>query len=143
MTFNQKIVLSFSISLTVFALGFMFMMLNRPENVYGSVSLGSDYVATTTRESLSGVAMVTKSLTPTGQLTNGVFGAFVITGANTGIVNFYDATTTGPHSDHATTTLASFPASTAANTYTFDAAYHRGLLVEIIGTVSTSTILYR
>lgn len=133
----EKILLSFSLTLTVFAIGFMFVSQTKP--VEGSVSFGNSYHSTTTR-AFNGTAMANGQLVQTGP---GDLGSVVITGAGTGVINIYDATSTGPHSDYATSTIATFPASTAAGTYTFDAQYYRGLLIEIVGSVATSTITYR
>lgn len=137
MTKLEKILLSFSITFSIFVVGFM--LFKNPQPVYGSVSQGSSYHSTTTR-AFNGTALTNLSLL---QLGPGDLGSVVITGAGTGVINIYDATTTGPHSDSATTTIASFPASTAAGTYTFDAQYYKGLIIEIIGSAATSTITYR
>ena len=79
----------------------------------------------------------------------GTFGSVVVTGANTGVVNFYNATTsdiTKRTNNKATTTLliASLPTSLVAGTYTFDAIFTSGLLLELEnGIMPTTTILYR
>ena len=106
----------------------------------GSVEFtGAAYQSTTTRP-VSGVALTSPTVLSLGQ---GVFGSVVITGAATGVINIYDGTTTASHSNRATTTLATFPASTAAGTYVFDVQYLDGLIYEVVGTVGTSTITWK
>lgn len=133
----EKVLLALSISFTIFAVIFLS---HNPQQAQASVSLGNDYIATSTRLAITGVAMASPQLIATG---NGTFGSVTIEGAGTGVMNIYDGTTTSNHTDSATTTLASFPASTAAGTYTFDVRYVRGIVVEIIGSAATSTITYR
>ena len=115
--------------------------------VGASVSETSEYMATTTAANSSYGAITTSRAVKTG---TGTFGSFVITGANTGIINFYDATTTNVslrtgNAASSTILIASFPASVAAGTYTFDVRFTNGLLVSIEGTAlaATSTITYR
>lgn len=133
----QKVLLALAFSLTF--LGFV-LVSNRGVG-FGSVeSASAGYVSTSTvalTGALVGTALPSGSVVCRGQ---GILGSVVITGANTGVVNFYDGTTTTAHSDYPTTTIASLPASLAAGTYTFDAAFNRGLLVEITGSVATGTI---
>ncbi len=107
--------------------------------VQGSVQFGSEYQATSTRNA-AGTAMEATTLLNTG---SGVLGSVVITGAAAGIYTFLDATTTSPGADWSNRTLASFPASTAAGTYTFDVSYQKGLLVTLSGTIGTGTITFR
>lgn len=118
-------------------------VLKNPVTAVGSVDLGSDYHSTTTRAVLNANGANAAMITSTINSTQGTLGSVVITGANTGSINLYDETTTAAHTDHATTSIASIPGSTAAGTYTFDAVYFRGLVVEINGNVATSTITYR
>lgn len=134
-----KILISVAISLSFIAI---LISINKParEFITGSVSYGSEYQGTTTR------AIPGTSLTSPTTLcsTNGVLGSLVITGANTGVINFYDGTTTSSHTDHATTTIATIPASTAAGTYTFDVSTRRGLIYDVAsGNTATATITYR
>lgn len=120
--------------------GFVIFTQDTPLNNFGSVNRGNEYHSTTTR------AYPATSLTDPTVLcsTPGALGSVVVTGANTSIINFYDATTTGPHSDHATTTVATLPASLAAGTYTFDVLVTRGLVFDQDGgTLATTTITYR
>lgn len=133
-TFNRIVTLA--IILALIALTAMLLT----QRSFGSVEYaGAGYQATSTRNA-SGVAMGSPNIISLGQ---GILGSIVITGANTGVINFYDATSTRQHSDYATTTIATIPASAAAGTYVFDAAYTRGLVVEIIGTVGSTTITWK
>ena len=111
----------------------------------GSVSLNSEYFATSTAaDAAYGAGTNTELLVQTGP---GVFGSFIITGVDTGVVNFYDATTTvAGNRVKATSTilLASFPASMATGTYVIDARFNDGLLMFVeTGTLPTTTITWR
>lgn len=110
------------------------------ENNLGSVSQSSEYHATTTGY----VATPNQVL----QATPGTFGSVVISGANTGNLFFYDATTTNINlrtGQAATNSLyiGSIPANAAAGTYTFDEVVYNGLVMVISGNPPTSTITYR
>ncbi len=136
MTTLEKILLTLSIVLSVFLAVFIS---TKPNQSFGSVGQGGSYHSTTTR-AFNGTAMANGQLL---QLGPGDLGSVVITGAGTGIINIYDATSTITNRQTGTTTLATFPASTAAGTYTFDAQYYNGLVIEVSGSVATSTITYR
>ena len=112
-----------------------------------SVSVTSEYTSTSTALSaVYGAHTSTEFLIKSGR---GTFGSFVITGAETGVVNFYDATTTDitlRDSSKATSTLlmASFPASTVVGTYVFDVIFRDGLLMFVEqGNMPTTTITWR
>lgn len=105
----------------------------------GSVTTGNEYMGTTTRQ-FNGTALSNASVLRTG---TGSLGSVVITGAATGVINLYDATSTVTNTQYGTTTLATFPASVATGTYTFDVTYSRGLVYEVIGTAPTSTITFK
>lgn len=112
----------------------------------GSIETGQEYQATSTAESAvygaeAGSPIVIKTRA-------GSLGSVVITGAASGIVHFYDATTTdaSARTVSATTSLliATLPASLAAGTYTFDVVFTDGLILDLeSGTMPTSTITYR
>ena len=111
-----------------------------------TISESSDYTATSTAASaVYGATTVGKSF----KSGHGSFGSVIITGANTGVLNFYNATTSDVNlrtGNKATSTilLASIPASTAAGTYVFDVEYTNGLLLVLeSGLMPTSTISYR
>lgn len=147
MTLLKKISLVFIITSALFVTAVLIGTFSRVEA--STPSEASDYLATSTAAStVYGAFTSGRSLTGLTKK-SGSFGSVVITGANTGVVNIYDATTTDVTkrtNNRATSTilLASFPASTVAGTYTFDAVYTDGLFVELnSGTMPTSTITYR
>lgn len=119
-----------------------------PNVALGSVTVGNEYLATSTAASDVYGAFKTDALVKSG---SGTFGSLVVTGANTGVLNIYDATTTvvgagGRAAAKATSTIliASIPASMAVGTYTFDVAFKDGLLFDLIsGLMPTTTITYR
>lgn len=131
--------------LAIFACAYLYTI--GTKDALGSVPQGSDYIATTTGEATNYGNTITGShLIRTG---SGSLGSIVITGANTGIVNIYDATTTDITKRAAalsTSTIlrASFPASTVAGTYVLDATFTNGLYVDLVtGKMPTTTITYR
>jgi len=112
-----------------------------------STIMGNDYQATSTAaSSMFGAQTAGDQVIKTG---SGTLSSVVILGANTGVMNFYDATTTNVLArtgNIATTSIliASFPASVAAGTYTLDVEFSTALLVELYsGSFATSTITYR
>lgn len=120
--------------------GAFFLGRNQIELSIGSVGQTGEYHSTTT-SFLGNPA----SLIKTG---GGTLGSVIITGANTGVFLLYDATTTNknlraPELTSSTILLASFPASAATGTYTFDLLFSNGLLLERIGTSPSSTITWR
>jgi hypothetical protein len=107
-----------------------------------SVITGDEYVATSTYAALPQPVRTLKA-------GYGALAQVTITGANTGTMTLYDATTsnaslrTGQTATSSLTVLADFPASVAAGTYTFDARFSSGLLLSGSGLLATSTITYR
>ena len=135
----MKIIIALII--TVIITASVVILVGKKDAPLGSVSRSSEYHATTT----SSVRFQPETLLLTG---NGTLGSVVITGAAAGVMNLYDATTSNIDlrtNNLATTSIyvASFPASAAAGTYTFDRILIRGLYVSIIGTMPTSTITWR
>ena len=114
------------------------LQVSHDSQTLGSVPQFNEYHSTTTR-SVAGLVIGTPYMIQSGQ---GALGSVIITGIASGIMNFYDATSTQTNFG-ATTTLAMFPTNAATGTYTFDAIYQRGLLIETVGNVATSTITYR
>lgn len=116
------------------------------ENPFSGVTQGDEYNATTTALSAVYGSQTGSVLLKTGQ---GALGSVIVTGAATGIINFYDATTTNINlraSSKATSTIhvASIPASLAAGTYVFDAVFTDGLYLELVsGNMPTTTITWR
>lgn len=134
----DKILIGLTIVLSIFA--FTFYVKNTSQ-VQGSVAIANDYIATSTRQAVTGQVMQSYIVLDS---TNGALGSVIVTGANTGVINFYDGTTTSAHSDYATTTLFVIPASLVAGTYTVDARFTRGLIFELVsGLMPTTTITYR
>lgn len=123
------------------------ILITQSNQALGSTIQGQEYIATTTGNAASyGVTVTTSRLIKGGY---GGLGSVVVTGANTGVMNFYDATTTDVTArtgNKATSTIliASIPASLVAGTYVFDVAYGQGLYLDIVsGVAPTSTITYR
>jgi hypothetical protein len=144
MTQTKSLLYGFVILAT---LSLIYFFATQTHQVYASVPETQEYTATTTAANgVFGTTITGTKLIRTG---SGALGSFVITGANTGVVNFYDATTTNVSlrtGSVATSSilLASFPASTVAGTYTLDVRYSTGLLIDVpTGTVATSTVTYR
>jgi len=142
---NYKNILA--VAFLLIAVTLAMFVLQRPQNAFGSIRVGDELHATSTASNtVYGATITGDALIRTGQ---GALGSVVITGAATGIWSIYNATTSNVLArtgNVATSTilLASFPASTAAGTYTFDVTYTTGLLVELeSGVMSTSTITYR
>lgn len=116
-----------------------------PTNTVGSVVQGNEYIATSTAaNSVYGASVTGSKLLKTGQ---GALGSVVVTGANTGIINFYNATTTNASARITATStilIASIPASLAAGTYVFDASFTDGLYIDLVGgNMPTTTVTYR
>ena len=113
---------------------------SRTTNV-GSVSVGSEYYSTTTRPTLTPAIQVAKN-------GPGAVGNVTITGAAAGAIRLYNATTTNINlrtSQKATSSIliADFPNSTVAGTYVVDAAFSDGLIIDILGTIPTTTVTWR
>lgn len=140
----RKTILTILVSIAV-SLCVCFLLIDR-EPVMQGVSQGNEYVATSTASSNNYGAFTNDQLLKAGW---GTLGSVVITGANTGVINFYNASTsdiTKRTGNKATTTLliASMPASLTAGTYVFDAIFTNGLWLELeSGSMPTTTILYR
>ena len=115
-----------------------------PSISVGSISSGEEYISTTTSAGLLGVANFTLLKSRSGAL-----GSVTITGADTGVIYLYDATTTditlrASSMSSSTIVLAEIPASLVAGTYVFDALFNHGLLYHLYnGTAPTSTITWR
>lgn len=103
-----------------------------------SIQDGQSYMATTTDSTWSAVAGSIKVL----KVGPGTFGSVIITTNTTGLINVYDGTTTS--STIGTTTIAKFGASATTNTYTFDVAFAKGLVIENpTGSLASTTITWR
>lgn len=131
----------------VFLLSALYIAWLLPQLTAGSVIVGSEYNATSTAaSSVYGAQTAGNKVLKTGY---GSLGSVVVTGANTGIINLYNATTTNvnlrvPGTPTSTILIASIPASMAAGTYTFDATFNHGLLLDLVsGAMPTTTITWR
>ena len=124
----------------------VFFFLNmKSGNTFAGVSIGNEYQSTTTVAAVTGTFDGLEVLR-TGQ---GSLGSVTITGANTGRIVFYDATTSdstlrsGSRAS-STIVIADIAASVAAGTYTFDAEFTDGLLMSRLGGDGpTSTVMWR
>lgn len=132
----KKIVLGLIVLAILFT---ALLLVNRPERVEGSVSVANEYIATSTDATFD-----SKQCKPVLTLYKSL-GSVVVTLTSNAPLYIYDATTTGPHTDHATTTIAAFK-TTTAGTYTFDVRATRGICVVAgegtVGVAST-TVTYR
>ncbi len=148
MTFIEKTA-AFVVALLLLGLFAFALFNNSPAEA--SVSVTNEYQATSTAASTVYGATITgdQAITATTSPRLGSLGSVIILGANTGVWHLYDATTTNVNlrtGNKATSTilLASFPASLAAGTYTFDVEFVHGLLLDhTVGNMPTSTITYR
>lgn len=133
--------------IVVLVLVFIFSRRAPINNTYGGVTIGNEYQSTTTSSSV-GVFNFLNSDTNLC-VGNGTLGTVNITGAvGTGNIVIYDASSSLPwkRTVAATTslrTLASFPASTAANSFVYDSVAFDGILVDVNGLIGTTTITYR
>jgi len=136
-------ILAATFTAALFALAIWIGISTQP--IYASSLQGNDYQATTTMAAVTGTFDGIELL-KTGQ---GALAQVTITGANTGNIIFYDATTTDitkRTTSRATSTIviADIAASVAAGTYTFDAEFSDGLLmVRASGIGPTSTVMWR
>lgn len=109
----------------------------------GSVAISNEYIATTTKD-VAGNTLTDRTLKTTG----GVIGQVTVTGAAAGQITLCNATTsdvTQRSAALATTSLRciNIPASTAAGTYTFDAIFDTGIILDTDAVAPTSTVMYR
>ena len=130
-----------SIVLIGVAIGFQLDQPKQVEPVLSGIG-GSPYNATSSNSSIAFV----DTLLQEGY---GTFGSYVVTGANTTWFDVLNATTTNVNlrtGQKATSTImiASFPASLAVGTYTFDSVFTDGLYIDVqVAGVGTSTILWK
>lgn len=107
---------------------------------FGSVFVGSEYVATTTDSSLDNYKNCMPVVASTTQ--GATLGSVVVTLGSNASLYIYDATTTASHSNHATTTIVAFPTTATAGTYTFDVRVKRGICIDTgqstVGVASTT-----
>lgn len=126
------------IAVFILLLGGVYISNKQNGQTLGSVTDGQVFTATTT---YNNVGTATFGATKQLKSNAGVLGQVVITTAAAGTIRLQDATST---TDIASTSIATFPASAAAGTYIFNAAFGRGLIVETItGALPTVSIMYR
>lgn len=133
-----------------FLIGALFVTLailvQKPWTALGSSVVGNDYVATSTRN-FNGTALTNFTVLKSDG--GGALARVTITGVNTGVIRFWDATTTNANlraSSQASSTIfiGEIHASAATSTYDFDVQLQRGLIYELVtGNAPTSTIMYR
>lgn len=138
---SNKILLSFVIALFAFSTFLMGRLGITPTPTSGSVTIGNEYLATTTNTQalwnnytvIRGKTQGAPTSTPT------VLGSVTITTTGTSPMCLYDATSTVVNGEWATTTIACFPASPTVGTYIFDTQYKKGILVEFTGSGSATS----
>ena len=134
-----------SLAITATILATVYMFVTNIQPVVGATIQGNDYEHVSYAGSTAFGATVAGGAVKVG---SGAIGSVVITGANSGVLVFYDATTTNANLRAATQStssiyIASMPASVAAGTYIFDVTFGRGLIIDVIGSAPTSTVTYR
>lgn len=114
----------------------------------GSTIVGNDYMSTTT--STGRFSALPIDLRPTTTPITGSLSSISVTGPTlTGRIDIYDATTSDVNlrtGNPATSTLLLFslPAGTATSSWTgLDLIYKVGLLIDVQGTMPTTTITFR
>lgn len=143
---SRALTLSLAGVLALFSV-FVYFVSIQPESARGSIIQGFEYNSTSTAaNSLYGAQTASEVLLKTGA---GSLAQVTITGANTGVLNFYNATTSNVNlrtgnTPTSTILIASFPASAAAETYIFDAQFTTGLIYVLEdGNLPTTTIMWR
>lgn len=109
-----------------------FLIVLNSQRAIGSVTVGNEYTATTTDSNWSANSCK-QDLVKYKSL-----GSVIVTLTSNAPLEIYDATTTGPHADHATTSVAMFKTTTVGN-YTFDVGLKRGLCVVGASTVGVAS----
>ena len=137
-------------ALAVLAVVYVLGVSQQTDEVLASTIMGNDYMATSTAANSFFGASV--GANPTGSIIKtgaGTLASVVIMGANTGVMNFYDATTTNilartGNTSTSSILIASFSPSATVGTYTLDVEFSTALLLELnTGVFATSTITYR
>lgn len=134
-----------SVAFLILVIGAVSLVLTKPWQTFGSVEVGHEYIATSTR-----------TIVGTNNLANfqrldcpSALARVTVTGDNAGTIRLWDATTTNINlrdSSQSSSTLRRFEIAGSApeNTYDFDAVLRYGLVYELIGTEApTSTIACR
>jgi hypothetical protein len=141
---NYKVHISLAVLLIV--IGAFTVVWQVPWFAGASVPAGGNAYQAASTKNYDGAALTNLTVLKTGQ---GELARVTVTGANTGIIRFWDATTTSLSlraSSKASSTIhiADLPASLAAGTYDFDVEFTDGLIYELVGGAApTSTISWR
>lgn len=113
---------------------------DNPQSV-GSVARGGEYLSTTTPNGVTDLFLMKEGV--------GILGSVNLTGGSTGVLYFYDATTSNVtlRNNVPTSTIRLFVLDgnfgTSTGTFTLDAHFYNGLLLDIEGTAPTTTITWR
>lgn len=135
MSINTKTIATL-ISIIIGLVAVILIVNKSPLPSVGSVTRGGEYQATSTYP--VGAAALYSTLISN---TNGTLGSIIVSSTTVGTLKVKNATST---SDVASTTIATFGASPANGTYTFDAIITRGLIIELSpGFTGGYTITYR
>lgn len=135
----------YSLVLAGFAVALLagYVLFANSHEALGSVAQTNEYQATSTYPNYDGTGVrVLRAAT------GSTFGSYVIAGKNTGLVTFYDATTSDVTQRAAALStssilIADFPTNAPEGTYTFDVVTKYGLLMVTSGSVATGTATFR
>lgn len=117
---TNKILLSLSAVVLVCAISLFALRQEPVEPAFGSVVVGNEYNATNTASMSAGMVQLR-----TGQST---LGSVVVASSSGTTFQVWNATST---LDIASTTPVNFVAAPANGTYTFDATFERGIILEL------------
>lgn len=137
----KNIIIGIAIALVV-VVGYNFFTEDNAVVFQGGGSIGNvPFMATSTGETaeIASIAVLKSSW--------GTLGSVVLTGANTGEIYLYDATTTNNNLRKGTATssitIAHFDSSATVGNYDFNSVLNNGLIVEVVGTAPTTTITFK
>ena len=141
-----------SIAVLLAVIGVLGVIWQKPWQVGANVTACNSYLSTTTPTVADLTNLCPQRNSGVADLMTGTLGSIVVTGQNSGTLHIYDATTRDAtlRIPAATSSLllAELPTVLIGNasttgTLTFDSEFSRGLLVDVVGSVSTTTITYR
>lgn len=140
---DYKYILSVAVLIAVLAISAL--LLQKPQESFGSVEVGAEYQSTTTPAVATGTNLC-PARSGYASSTTGALGSVNVLIAGTGRLRIVDATTTNAtlRATAATSSLllADFPSATAGS-YHFDVTFKNGLLIDTSANVPTTTISYR
>lgn len=125
----------------------LFILMQKPWQVSGSVAVSNGYESTTTPQ-VADLLNLCPQRNNAASSTTGILGSVnVLTNGNGGYLAIFDATTSNATlRDTATSSLnilAWFPVNATSSSYHFDVKFNKGLLVDYTTGVATTTISYR